>query len=89
MGKQFYSFCHGWELSERKGFAEVTCRRRESCAYYSVTFYREHGDHLDDFEELFPLEPCPYFTERSVAKRVEPADEKADFFDFMRDNEHE
>ena len=82
MGKLF-AFCHGWELSERKGFAEVTCRRRESCAYYSVTFYREHGDHLDDFEELFPLEPCPYFTERSVAKREEPADGKADFFSFL------
>lgn len=58
-----YSFCHGW-MVEKRTFAEVTCKQRERCQYYSEDFYRHHGDHLDDFEEMFPFEPCPYFLER-------------------------
>ena len=59
-----WSFCHGWTVDARKGFCEVTCKRRETCAYYSVDFYRKYGDHLEDFEEMFPMEPCQFFIER-------------------------
>lgn len=60
-----YAFCHGWTVDARKGFNEVTCQCRESCAYYDVNFYRHHLHHLDDFEEMFPFEPCQYFLKKS------------------------
>lgn len=81
--KPLYSFCHGWTVDERKGFNEVTCKRRESCAYYDVDFYRKHGQHLDDFDEMFPPEPCPYYVDRE--RPVAAKEEKADFFAFMKD----
>jgi hypothetical protein len=57
-----YSFCRGIFLDAN--FCEVTCKRRERCAYYDVEFYRKHGHHLDEFEELFPHEPCGWFVEK-------------------------
>ena len=66
-----YGFCHGWYLD--RGFAEVTCKRRETCAYYDVDFYRHHVHHLDDFEEMFPIDPCPWYLEREGAVKQKPA----------------
>ena len=85
MAKPLYSYCHGWTIDAKKGFCEVTCKRRERCRYFDIDFYRHHGHHLDDFEEMFPMEPCQYFIEREGAKREEPADGKADFFDFIKE----
>ena len=62
MGSPKWAFCHGWYLDEC--FCEVTCRRRERCAYYDEDFYMKHKRHLEDFEELFPQEPCSWFVER-------------------------
>ena len=77
-----WSFCHGWTVDASKGFCEVTCKRRETCAYYSVDFYRKYGDHLDDFEEMFPFEPCKfYLAKEQPAKENE---EKPDFFDLLK-----
>lgn len=78
-----FAFCHGWTVDERKGFSEVTCRRRESCPYYDVDFYRHHGHHLEDFEELFPSEPCQYFT-KPVDETPADTDEVESFLSFIK-----
>ena len=57
-----YGFCHGWMIDA--AFNEVTCRRRERCKYYQEDFYRQYGDRLDEFEEMFPDEPCRFFVGR-------------------------
>lgn len=58
-----FAFCHGWVLDQN--YNEVTCKVRERCLYFDVSFYRNHGHHMDEFEELFPFEPCGWFLERS------------------------
>lgn len=63
-----------------KDFNEVTCPRRESCAYYDVNFYRKHVHHLDDFEEMFPLEPCQFFIQKQGTQPRENKDSGMDFF---------
>ena len=80
-----WSFCHGWTVDARKGFCEVTCKRRESCAYYDVDFYRKHGNHLDDFEEMFPSEPCQFYI-ASHTSSVENENTKPDFFSFLSES---
>lgn len=55
-----YGFCHGW-MVDPIDHTEVTCKRREKCAYFDIDFYHNHGSHLEDFEELFPFSPCEYF----------------------------
>lgn len=82
-----WSFCHGWTVDARKGFCEVTCKRRETCAYYSVDFYRKYGDHLDDFEEMFPMEPCEFYTPRATELKQE--EEKPSIFDFLKDDSND
>lgn len=62
-----YGFCHGWTIDST--FNEVTCKRRERCKYYQEDFYRRYGDRLDEFEEMFPDEPCRFF----VGKEAETA----------------
>jgi hypothetical protein len=57
-----YGFCHGWMIDAM--FNEVTCKRRERCKYYQEDFYRRYGDRLDEFEEMFPDEPCRFFVDR-------------------------
>ena len=57
-----YGFCHGWMIDAM--FNEVTCKRRERCKYYKEDFYRQYGDRLDEFEEMFPDEPCRFFVGR-------------------------
>lgn len=75
-----YSFCHGWMVRPRD-FNEVTCRRRESCRYYDTEFYRKHAHHLDDFDEMFPMEPCQFFIPRGDARVTEEKeDNEFDFF---------
>jgi hypothetical protein len=74
-----YSFCHGWTVDVRKGFSEVTCRRRESCRYYDVDFYRHHGHHLEDFDEMFPFEPCLFFTKKPESVKKEEECKQVDF----------
>ena len=75
-----FSFCHGWMVSP-KDFNEVTCPRRESCAYYDVLFYRHHGHHLDDFDEMFPFEPCQFYIKKiGVQKEEDQKDNKYDIF---------
>ena len=63
-----------------KDFNEVTCPRRESCAYYDVNFYRKHVHHLDDFEEMFPFEPCQFFIQKQGIQPRENKDSGMDFF---------
>ena len=65
-----YSFCHGWAINP-VDFTEVTCRNREKCAYFDVEFYRKHGNHLEEFEELFPFDPCGFFFPKQEAKNIE------------------
>lgn len=57
-----YGFCHGWMIDAM--FNEVTCKRRERCKYYQEDFYRRYGNRLDEFEEMFPDEPCRFFVGR-------------------------
>ena len=81
-----YSFCHGWTVDVRKGFSEVTCRRRESCRYYDVEFYRHHGHHLEDFDEMFPFEPCQFFLPRGESRgTVAKEDHEDSFLDLLKD----
>lgn len=75
-----FAFCHGWYLDAN--FCEVTCKRRERCAYYDVDFYRKHGHHLYEFEELFPHEPCEWFMERTTNVKKEEID-KTDIFSLL------
>ena len=74
-----YSFCHGWMVRPRD-FNEVTCRRRESCRYYDVEFYKKHAHHLDEFEEMFPMEPCQFFLPNYKSVKKEEGVENNDFF---------
>ena len=70
MSNKKFGFCHGWMFSPF-GFGEVTCKRRECCRYYDVDFYKNHGNHLDDFEEMFPMEPCPFFLAMEEKRKTE------------------
>jgi len=79
-----FSFCHGWTVDVRKGFNEVTCRRREHCCYYDADFYRHHGHHLEDFDEMFPFEPCPFFMERGDVVHEQKEDEDS-FLALLKD----
>ncbi len=79
MGNAKFGFCHGWMVSP-KDFNEVTCPRRESCAYYDVNFYKHHVHHLDDFEEMFPFEPCQFFVKKQSVETKEDKDSKYDIF---------
>lgn len=75
-----YGFCHGWMI-EPVGHTEVTCKQRERYAYFDVEFYRNHGHHLEDFEEMFPYEPCKFFIPKSVEeKNVKKEDNPFDLF---------
>lgn len=75
-----FGFCHGWMI-EPFGHSEVTCKQRERCAYYDVEFYRKHGNHLEDFEEMFPFEPCKFFFPKKVEeKKAEKEENPFDIF---------
>lgn len=78
-----YNFCHGWTISPN-GFSESECKRRDNCMYYMEDFYRKHGNHLQDFEEMFPLEPCQFYVERETAK-VEKVIDEDDLFSKLTD----
>jgi hypothetical protein len=71
-----WAFCHGVILSPH-GFSESTCKRRERCAYYDEDFYRKHLYHLDEFSEMFPIEPCPYFIAKAgvTERKAEPVND--------------
>ena len=71
MDKRF-AFCHGWTID--KNFSEVTWKRREKCQYYDVDFYRKHVHHLEEFEEMFPSEPCSYFLPRCQTEPKQDAE---------------
>lgn len=55
-----YSYCHGYTV-DPNGYAEILCKRRAYCAYYQEDFYVRYRGQLDDFEEMFPFEPCQFF----------------------------
>ena len=79
MGNAKFGFCHGWMVSP-KDFNEVTCPRRESCAYYDVNFYKHHVHHLEDFDEMFPFVPCQFFVKKQSVETKEDKDSKYDIF---------
>jgi len=76
-----YGFCHGWMIDAT--FNEVTCRRRERCKYYQEDFYRRYGDRLNEFEEMFPDEPCRFFVgrEEEAATVLQQREQSATIFE--------
>lgn len=72
-----YCFCHGWWLDG--SYNEHTCKKRENCQYYMEDFYLVHRHHLDDFEELLPFAPCPYYLPRKE-ETVRDASGEQDIF---------
>ena len=74
-----YGFCHGWSI-DPIDHSEVTCKKRDKCAYFDIDFYRHHGDHLEDFEELFPFHPCPLFVLKQGCRIDERHDDDEDPF---------
>lgn len=80
-----YSFCHGWMVSPRD-FNEVTCKRRDSCSYYDADFYGNHLHHLEEFDEMFPFEPCQFFLQRGESRgTVAKEDHEDSFLDLLKD----
>lgn len=75
-----YAFCHGWMI-EPFGHTEVTCKKRESCAYFDIDFYSKHKHHLDEFEEMFPFEPCQFFFGKTGAETK--SEKREDSFDIF------
>ena len=73
-----FAFCHGWYIN--RDYNEVMCKKRGRCPYYDIDFYRKHGNHLQDFEELFPEEPCKWFR----GSVVEEKEEVVDLFGMLR-----
>lgn len=75
-----YAFCHGWMVSPAD-HNEVTCKKRENCVYFDLEFYRKHGHHLDEFDEMFPYEPCQFFFPKKVEeKKAEKEENPFDIF---------
>lgn len=77
-----WAFCHGW-MVDPIDFTEVTCKNREKCAYYDIDFYRKHGHHLDDFEELFPMKPCQGFVLKAGCQLDEEKIDNSDPFGLL------
>jgi hypothetical protein len=51
-----------------------------------VEFYRHHGHHLEDFDEMFPFEPCQFFLPRGESRGTVAKEEHEDsFLDLLKD----